>query len=282
MRIGFNLLLWTSHVTDKHAKIIEALKKTGYEEIEIPIFEGTPDHYAALGKRLDDLGLKRAAISVIGSLENNPVGAEKSQQQGALKHMNWLFECSQALGAKMLAGPLHSTIGHFSGAGPTEDEKKRMVAFHQAAGDAAKKKKITIVVEALNRFECYMLNTMGQLAEHLDQVKHPNVKAMYDTFHANIDEKDPLAAIDTIARHLVHVHLSENDRGAPGDGHIRFMPVFKALKKNGYDNAITIEAFGRALPDLAAATRVWRDLFDKPQRVYNRGFRLIQNGWAKA
>ena len=29
----------------------------------------------------------------------------------------------------------------------------------------------------------------------------------------------------------------------------------------GYDGYLTIEAFGRALPALAAATRVWRDLF---------------------
>jgi D-psicose/D-tagatose/L-ribulose 3-epimerase len=282
MRIGFNLLLWTGHVTNEHDKVLEALKATGYDEVEIPIFEGTPDHYAALGKKLDKLKLKRAGISVIGALANNPVGAEASQQRGAVDYMKWLLDCSEALGAKMLAGPLHSTIGHFSGHGPTEEEGKRMVAFHQEVGNLAKGKSITVVIEALNRFECYMLNTMAQLAGHLDKVKHKNIKAMYDTFHANIDEKDPVGAIETIRKHLVHVHLSENDRGTPGKGHIAFGPVFKALKKQDYKGAITIEAFGRALPELAAATRVWRDLFPDAKEVYTKGYSLIKKGWARA
>jgi D-psicose/D-tagatose/L-ribulose 3-epimerase len=278
MRIGFNLLLWTGHVTDQHDKVLEALAKTGYDEIEIPIFEGSPDHYAALGKKLDKLKLKRAGISVIGALAQNPVGAETSQQRGAVEYLKWLLDCTEALGGKMLAGPLHSTIGHFSGSGPTPEEGKRMVAFHQEVGDLAKAKKITVVVEALNRFECYMLNTMQQLADHLDQVKHSHVKAMYDTFHANIDEKDPIGAIETIRKHLVHVHLSENDRGTPGKGHIKFGPVFKKLKSLDYKGAITIEAFGRALPELAAATRVWRDLFPDPAEVYSEGYKLIRKG----
>ncbi len=281
MRIGFNLLLWTTHVTDQHDKVLDALKTVGYDEIEIPIFEGTPDHYAALGAKLDRLKLKRAAISVIGSLANNPVGPEKSQQRGAVDYMKWFLDCTEALGAKMAAGPLHSTIGHFTGDGPTAEEGKRMVGFHQEVGEIAKAKKITIVLEALNRFECYMINTMGQLADHLDTVKHSNVKAMYDTFHANIDEKDPIGAIGTIRKHLVHVHLSENDRGTPGRGHIKFGQVFKALKKQNYKGAITIEAFGRALPDLAAATKVWRDLFPNPEHVYTEGFKLIRKGWDK-
>ena len=56
MKYGFNLLLWTGHVTDEHMPVLKALKKTGYDNIEIPVFEGTPDHYARLGERLAELG----------------------------------------------------------------------------------------------------------------------------------------------------------------------------------------------------------------------------------
>lgn len=64
-------------------------------------------------------------------------------------------------------------------------------------------------MEALNRFECYFLNTMEQLCEHLDAVDHPHVKAMYDTFHSNIEEKDPVAAVKAIKKHMIHVHVSK-------------------------------------------------------------------------
>ena len=54
---------------------------------------------------------------------------------------------------------------------------------------------------------------------------------------------------------FVHVHISENDRGTPGTGHVHWDETFAALHKVKYDGWLTIEAFGRALPDLAAATQ---------------------------
>ena len=86
------------------------------------------------------------------------------------------------------------------------------------------------MLEAINRFECYFLNTMRDLDAYLAEVNHPNVQGMYDTFHANIEEKDPIGAVSDIAPHLRHVHVSENDRGTPGKGHVDFAATFKALK----------------------------------------------------
>ena len=137
-------------------------------------------------------------------------------------------------------------------------------------------------VEALNRFECYFLNTMQQLSDHLDEVDHPHVKAMYDTFHSNIEEKDPVAAIKTIKKHMIHVHISENDRGTPGKGHVPWAATFKGLKAAKYDGWMTIEAFGRAIPALAAATRVWRDFFPNKEEVYKVGLKTMKNGWAES
>jgi D-psicose/D-tagatose/L-ribulose 3-epimerase len=282
VKIGFNLLLWTAHVEPEHWPILEDLKRTGYEGVEIPIFAGAPDHYAKLGRHLDQLGLESTGISTIPTLEMNPIGAEPEQRAAALKHMEWVITCSAAMGAKVVGGPLHSTIGHFSGHGPTDDERRRAVDFHRAAGEMARTSGIMIALEAINRFECYFVNTMDDLAAYVSAVAHPNISGMYDTFHANIEEKHPIEAIGSIRRHLSHVHISENDRGTPGRGHIDFAPVFKALKHSSYDGWLTIEAFGRALPSLAAATRIWRDLFPAPAQVYREGYSVIRKGWDAA
>jgi D-psicose/D-tagatose/L-ribulose 3-epimerase len=282
MKIGFNLLLWTAHVQREHWPILEDLKRTGYDGVEIPVFEGEPAHYAELGRHLKQLGLEPTAIALFPSLDLNPIGDSLEQRAAGLKHMEWILECTAAMDAKVVGGPLHSTLGHFSGAAATDEERKRGIAFHQAAGEVARKLGVTVTVEALNRFECYFITTMAELAAHLDAVNHPNIAGMYDTFHANIEEKDPTAAIDTIRRHLSHVHISENDRGTPGRGHIDFARAFKALKSSGYDGWLTIEAFGRALPPLAAATRVWRDFFPAPTQVYGEGYDLIRKGWSVA
>jgi D-psicose/D-tagatose/L-ribulose 3-epimerase len=105
---------------------------------------------------------------------------------------------------------------------------------------------------------------------------------MYDTFHSNIEEKDPVAAIKTIKRHLIHVHISENDRGTPGKGHVPWAATYKALRAAKYDGWLTIEAFGRAIPALAAATRVWRDFFPNKEEVYKFGLKSMKQGMAKA
>jgi D-psicose/D-tagatose/L-ribulose 3-epimerase len=281
MKFGFNLLLWTPHVTLEHLPVIKALKKTGYDGVEFPIFDGTPGHYARLGAELDKLGLGRSVVSVMGP-GHNPLSADKAQQAAALARAKWLIDCSAALGAEIVAGPVHSELGHFSGAAATKQERQRGISFHKRVGDYAAKKNIRLAVEALNRFECYLLNTMEQLSDHLDEVNHPAIKAMYDTFHANIEEKDPVAAIKTIKRHLIHMHISESDRGTPGRGHVPWAATYNAIKAAKYDGWMTIEAFGRALPELAAATRVWRDFFPNREQVYREGLRNMQQGWKNA
>jgi D-psicose/D-tagatose/L-ribulose 3-epimerase len=281
MKLGFNLLLWTPHVTLAHEPILKALKKTGYDGVEIPMFEGDPDHYARLGDLLDRLGLGRTVVSVLGA-GNNPLSPDKAQQAAAAARAKWTIDCTAALGATILGGPMHSELGYFSGAPATAAERKRAISFHKRAGDHAAKKNVVFAIEALNRFECYFLNTMEQLAAYVEEVNHPAIAAMYDTFHANIEEKDPVAAIRTIRPHLAHVHISENDRGTPGKGHVPWPETYKALKKTKYDGFLTIEAFGRAMPALAAATRVWRDFAPNPEEVYKFGYKSMKQGWAKA
>ena len=238
MKLGFNLLLWTPHVTLAHEPILRALKKTGYDGVEIPMFEGDPAHYARLGALLDKIGLERSVVSVIQG--KNPLSPDKASQAAALDYAKWTIDCSAALGAPILGGPMHSELGYFSGNPATAAERKRALSFHKKAGDYAGKKGVTFALEALNRFECYFLNTMQQLADYLDEVDHPHIQGMYDTFHSNIEEKDPVGAIKTIRPHMVHVHISENDRGTPGKGHVPWAETYKALKKSKYDGFLTI------------------------------------------
>ena len=278
MKTGFNLLLWTTHVTAEHTAILKGIKKAGYDTVEIPVFEGTPEYFARLGGLLDELGLERSAVSVIGPSAKNPLSADKAARVAAVDYVKWVIDCTEALGAQMIVGPMHSEIGYFSGHGPTAAERKRGISFHRRVGDYAAKKDVRFALEALNRFECYFLNTMAQLSDYLDEVDHPAIKALYDTFHANIEEKDPIAAIRTIKKHMIHVHISENDRGTPGKGHVPWEATYKALRAAKYDGWLTIEAFGRALPALAAATRVWRDFFPTRESVYIEGLKQMKTG----
>jgi len=276
------MLLWTTSVGDEHKSLLEELKATGYDGVEIPVFSGAPDEFRALGKLLDDIGLERTAISVIPTADLDPLSADAATRAKAVDYLKWCVDCTAALGAPCIGGPLHQVLGQFSGAATTEAEFDRAREVHRQAGDYAQSSQVRIALEAVNRFESYFATTMDQLADYVASLDHPAIKAMYDTFHANIEETDPVAAYTRNSEHFIHVHISENDRGVPGRGHVPWAETFKAIKASGYDQWLTIEAFGRGLPELAAATRVWRDFAESPEAIYRDGYRCIRDGWDSA
>jgi len=282
MKAGFNMLLWTGHVTEEDFPRLEMLKKTGFDGVEIPLFGGDVAHFEKVGKAIKDNGLGCTSVTVIPDEEHNPISADADHRKGGLEHLNWAIDCSEALGSEILCGPFYQPLGVFTGEAPSEDEKKRAAQVHQDASDYAAKANVTLAVEYLNRFECYFLNTMADTAKFVKSVNKPNYGVLFDTFHANIEEKDPVGCIGPNINIIKHVHISENDRGTPGKGHVDFSGTFKALRSGGYDGWFVIEAFGRALPDLAAATRVWRDFFPSPDEVYTDGLKLIKEQWQAA
>ena len=282
MKIGFNMLLWTTHVTENDFAHFKAIKKAGYDGVEIPLFGGDPAHFKKVGKAVKDNGLGCTSVTVIPDEAHNPLSADAKHRQGAVDHLKWAIECSEAVGSNLLCGPIYQPLGVFSGQAPTEEEKQHAAEVHRKAGDLAAKANVTMALEFLNRFECYFLNTMDDAAAYVKRVNHPNCALMFDTFHANIEEKDPVGCIGKHIDLIKHVHISENDRGTPGKGHIDWPGTFKALRAGGYDDWLVIEAFGRALPDLAAATRVWRDFFPSRDGVYTEGLKFIKKQWKTA
>jgi D-psicose/D-tagatose/L-ribulose 3-epimerase len=282
MKIGFNMLLWATHVTEEHFGLFERLKKTGFDGVEVPVFEGDPAHFEKVSQVLKDNGLASTTVSVIPDEQHNPISADPNHRQGGLDYLKWLIDCTSALESDLICGPLYQPLGVFSGSGATDEEKSRAVQVHRAAADYAAASGISLAVEPLNRFEAYFLNTMADAAAHVKAVGKDNFGILYDTFHANIEEKDPVGCISEYIDSIKHVHISENDRGTPGSGHIDWTGTFAALRSSGYDGWLTIEAFGQALPDLAAATRVWRDFFAKPDDPYVVGFNFVKQQWAKA
>jgi D-psicose/D-tagatose/L-ribulose 3-epimerase len=282
MKCGMNLLLWAAHVTGEHFPLLAKLKQTGFDGVELPLFAGDAAHYKTVRKELDNLGLPCSSAVTVCNAQANPISPDAAVRQAGLDHIRWALEMTAVLGGEVLCGPYHSPLGVFSGTGPTADEKKRAAEVLRQAAEEGQKLGVKLAIEYLNRFECYFLTTAADARALVQAVNHPNFRMMYDTFHANIEEKNIPQTIASVADSVIHVHISENDRGTPGTGHVHWDETFKALRKAGYDRWLVIEAFGRALPDLAAATKIWRDLFPSPEEVYTQGLRFMKEKWAAA
>ena len=279
MNIGVNMLLWATSVTSEHIAALKAIKTAGADGVEIPIMEGQSAAFRDVGRMLDDLGLKRTSSMAFVTPDINPVSDSPARRQAASDSLKWLIECADALGAPVICGPMYQTIGVFSGNGPTETELDRAAEVLRGVAEYARQAGVTLAMEPLNRFECYLLNTLADGAALTDRIGHPNVGILFDTFHANIEEKDPVDAIRKHGRVIRHFHCSANDRGIPGQDHVDWPGSFKALQSVGYDGWLVIEAFGRALPGLAAATKIWRDLFDDALDVARTGVPFVRQTW---
>ncbi len=274
MKFGMNLLLWTGEIGESHLPVLESLKAMGYDGVEVPLFNLDLD-YAAWGKRLDDLGLERTAVTVRG-VEDNPIDPDAAVRARGVQNNKRAVDCCQAMGATALVGPYHSALGFFSGQGPTADEWAWGVDSMRQLAEHAAQAGVTLGVECLNRFECYLLNTHADSARFVREVALTSCRAMYDTFHAHIEEKNLPESIRACADVLAHVHISENDRSTPGQGSVRWAETFDTLHAVGYDGWMMIEAFGLALPELVAATKIWRRMYDSEEQLARDGLAFMQ------
>lgn len=278
MKIGFNVLAWSAGLSDELLPIMDRLKKIGYDGVEF--FVGSPDEeaYKKLGGHARDIGLEVTGVFVLGK-EENIIDPDKAIRQTGLDRIKWAIDRSHGLNSKVLCGPFHSAFATFAQHAPEDQEYRWSAEVLHQAGEYAAQAGVVMAVEALNRFECYLCNTMEQLSHLVRLADHPNVKAMYDTHHANIEEKIVVDSIQTIAPHLHHVHISENDRGTPGSGHVSWDDTFSTLAKIGYDGWHTIEGFTRNDPDFANSINVWREYalpWDMAEQGYSFIKRMIQ------
>lgn len=265
MNFGMNLLLWTGDVTEAHTPVLTMLKNIGYDGVEIPIFNLDAD-YTALGKRLSGLGLRRTGVTIRNG-EDNPISSDAGVRKKGVELNKKTLDCAAAAGVETLVGPYHSAIGVFSGAGRTQDEWKWGVESMRAVAEHAGKVGVTLGVEPLNRFETYLLNTHSDAAKFVREVNHPNCRMMYDTFHSNIEEKCVELALNSCKDVLCHIHISENDRSTPGKGGVKWDDNWNAIRDINYNGWLVVEAFGLALPEIAAATKIWRKMFESEEQL---------------
>ena len=272
--VGFNVLAWTAVMSEKLNPITERLKTIGYDGIECFVDNTDVAVYRQFGTHLRQLGLQSTCVVVVGPDENPASESAKIREQ-AVYFLKGVIDRAHAMNATVLCGPFHSAFATFTRREPQPDEYAHSAEVLHIVGDYAKQANIVLAPEALNRFECYLCNTMEQLSHLVRLADHPNVRAMFDTHHANMEEKQFSKAIKTIAPVLAHVHISENDRGTPGDGHIPWDDTFRTLAEIDYKGWMTIEAFTRNDIDFANSINVWRE-YNDPWDIAENGLKFIK------
>jgi D-psicose/D-tagatose/L-ribulose 3-epimerase len=275
MKFGVNVFIWTENFDKSHLPLLPRIKEAGFDGVELPLFTPAGFATADIAKGLAQYGLECTICSVLtGGL--SMLSDDAAVRKQTRVHMEEVVKTAAEVGAKIVAGPLYSPVGYLPGRRRTADEWKWAVDCYQSLGPVLAQYGVTIAVEPLNRFETFFLNFADDAVAFCDQIGHPNVGILFDTFHANIEEKDIASAYRKVGRHLKHVHTCENDRGIPGSGHVEWKAVFEALRDVKYDGWLTIESFGFALPQLSAAAAIWRDIERSPDLIAFEGVKFLK------
>ena len=246
MKFGVNTFIWSAEYNPSVEALLPLIKERGFDGVEVPLFRAAGFPAADIRRATEANGLECTVCSVfvqgLSLISEDAEVRDKSR-----RHLRDAIKASADAGARIIAGPLYCPVGYLPGRRRTADEWNWAVEGYQSVAGALAANNVTLAIEPLNRFETYFLNTAADAAALCDQVADPNVGVLFDTFHANIEEKNIAAGYRTVGKHLKHVHTCENDRGIPGSGHVEWEAVFQTLRDLGYDGWLTIESFGFAL-----------------------------------
>ena len=281
MKFGVNTFIWSATFDSSNFGLLPLIKEAGFDGVEVPLLR--PEAFAASSIRqaTEAHGLECNACTVL--VDGLSLISESADIRRRTRlHLEDVAKAAADAGIAIVAGPLFSPVGYLPGRRRTSDEWKWAVEGFQSVGDTLAAHKVTFAIEPLNRFETYFLNTATDAAALAQEIGHPNIGILFDTFHANIEEKSIAEGYRTVGPHLKHVHTCENDRGIPGSGHVEWKEVFQALRDLKYDDWLTIEGFGFALKELSAAAAIWRDIERTPESIAFEGVKFLKRSVTEA
>jgi D-psicose/D-tagatose/L-ribulose 3-epimerase len=277
-QIGVNTWVWTSPLTvGEFSRLAPHIAKMGFDLVEVPIEDPGDLDYARAAGIARDCGLAVSVCAAMGP-DRDLIHADESVRANGMAYLRHCVEAAGTLGAANLVGPMYSAVGRTWQA--TEDERRRdidllVTELRELAVHAANHG-VVLGFEPLNRFETSFVNLAAQAIEIVDRVGHPALGILLDTFHMNIEERSLGDAIRSVGSRLRHLHACENDRGAPGSGHVPWEDVAGACRAIGYKGPVVIESFTREVKSIARAAAIWRPLAATQDALAGDGLRFLR------
>jgi D-psicose/D-tagatose/L-ribulose 3-epimerase len=258
MKIGVSAFAWTSVFTERHLSIIPALREHGLQALEIPMFEPSLLPVSAIRRSLEEHEIACTVCAILPP-GINPISPDGAVRKRSREHLRRCVETAAQLGASLLGGPLLAPIGYLPAHRPTDEERAWAIEALHGMSELLDRYEVTLSLEPVNRSETFFLRTGAEARALCEAVNHPRIGVTIDTFHANTEEKNVAETISSLAAYLAHLHLSENDRGLLGSGHVDFPAIVKAAHESGYTGCLMIEGFGYSPHEAESPGFLWAD-----------------------
>ena len=276
MKIGVSAFAWTTDFRESHLEILPRLREQGLCSFEIPMFEPEKLPAGKIRRAMDSNGLTCSVCAILPQ-GINPISTDSRVRKESVAHLTKCLDIATEMGATLIGGPVYAPIGYFTGRRRTVEEWKWAIDALQQLTHTLESNRLDLSIEPVNRSETYFLTTIRDATSLCDAIDHPRIGMTLDTFHANIEEKSIPQAIRSAGQQLKHVHLSENDRGLLGSGHIDFGGVISSLHQIGYTGFLMIEGFGYSADEVAAPGAVWADIDVTPEDIAFAGATYLRS-----
>ena len=258
MKFGIHAGLWMARWTDDITPILKTVADLGFDGVEVSLLGMTDEKAEALGKAVKAHGLQVTCSDGL-SADHDITSNDPAIRAAGLNYLKWAVRTTSKIGSHGLAGVVYAPWGVYDPANKVIRAERSAEAF-AALDEELKANEVTLGIEAINRFETDLVNTSSEAVAMAKASGSSHVGALLDTFHLNIEEKNVEQAIVDAGDKLVHFHVSDNDRGVPGSGHVPWNSVKNGLQTIGYDGWIVAEMFVIAGNPASADLNIWRPI----------------------
>lgn len=270
---GVHTSMWTMNWDREGAeRAVAGALQYGVDFIEIPMLQPAKidtDHTRGL---LEKHNLR--AVCSLGLPEDCWPSIHPDK---GIDYLKLALDKTKGCGAEALSGVTFGGIGQRTGVSPTQTEYDNIARTLAAAAAYAKEIGLLFGIEPVNRYENHLINTGWQARDMIHKVGADNIFIHLDTYHMNIEEKGAGNGILDAREFLKYIHLSESDRGTPGEGTCDWDEIYATLAAIGFKGGLAMESFINMPPELGYGLAVWRPVAESHDEVMSKGLPFLRN-----
>lgn len=231
---------------------IQLAAQIGYDAVELHVPDPAEVDVRAIRSACDASGVTVSSIGTGLAFVRDSLALtsrDERVRQRALARLRDFVRLGGELGSVVIVGLIKGLVKESGG---RSEYERYLTEALDACLATARGAEVTLVLEAMNRYESDILNTIQECVQFIERFDSEYLKLHIDTYHMNIEEDRIGRNIVAAGKHIGHVHIADSNRGYPGRGHYNFAETIAALKTVGYKGALAVECAPKPTPERAA------------------------------
>jgi len=262
-KLGIFMNFWENTWGADHIKYIKKAADIGFDVLEFqaqPLLEMSEKRMDEIKSAAEEYGIE-LTYSLGLDKKYDISSVDENVRRGGVKYLTDIMKKVKYMNGEIISGVSYAGWGVPANTEFCREElTQNSVNCMKELMKYAEEYEITYGIEAVNRFEGVIVNTAEDALRYVNMVDSPRIGVLLDTYHMNIEENNMGDAIRLAGDKLVGLHTGENNRTAPGRGHLNWDEIFSALSDVSFKGRIVSEPFVVAGGEVGRDIYVWRDL----------------------